>query len=55
MKNATGFTKGRSKSGGRKAGTPNKVTSALKEAILEAAEVAGGNEGLVGYLHRPRD
>lgn len=39
---------------GRKAGTPNKTTAALKEAILLAAEQVGedgkGHDGLVGYL-----
>lgn len=38
------------KTGGRKKGTPNKVSSTLKDAILEAAERAGGHAGLVGYL-----
>jgi hypothetical protein len=37
--------------GGRKRGTPNKVTTQLKEAILAAAEQAGGDGGLVKYLH----
>ena len=39
--------------GGRKKGTPNKVTRVLKEAILLAGEQAGnkvGNQGLVSYL-----
>jgi hypothetical protein len=36
--------------GGRKRGTPNKVTTALREAILEAGERAGGKEGMTGYL-----
>lgn len=35
---------------GRKKGTPNKTTKLLKDAILKAAEGAGGSEGLVGYL-----
>ncbi len=35
---------------GRKKGTPNKTTTLLKEAILMAAEAAGGKEGVVGYL-----
>jgi len=35
---------------GRAKGTPNKTTALLKDAILKAAEEAGGNEGLVGYL-----
>ncbi len=44
---------------GRKAGTPNKTTAALKDAILRAAELSGrdckGKEGLVGYLRRVAD
>jgi hypothetical protein len=35
---------------GRKKGIPNKTTGLLKDAILKAAESAGGPEGLVGYL-----
>ena len=38
------------KTGGRTKGTRNKLTLALKEAILQAAENAGGEEGTVGYL-----
>ncbi len=37
------------KTGGRQKGTPNKMTSMLKDAILQAADDAHG-EGLVGYL-----
>lgn len=37
---------------GRKKGVPNKTTRLLKEAILQAAEEAGGSEGMVGYLRR---
>ena len=37
---------------GRPPGTPNKVTMALKESILQALEDAGGKEGAVGYLRR---
>ena len=37
---------------GRPKGSPNKVTRALKEAILEAAEAAGGKGGIVAYLTR---
>lgn len=40
------------KTGGRQAGTPNKTTALLKDAILKAAEQAGGEEGLVGYLQQ---
>jgi hypothetical protein len=35
---------------GRPKGSQAKVTIALKEAILQAGEEAGGEEGLVGYL-----
>ena len=38
------------KTGGRVAGVPNKATAELREAILIAAELAGGEGGLVGYL-----
>jgi len=34
------------KTGGRVAGTPNKATKAVKDAVIEAFELAGG----VGYL-----
>jgi hypothetical protein len=37
---------------GRPSGSKNKITLALKEAILAAAENAGGEEGMVGYLQR---
>lgn len=35
---------------GRPKGVPNKMTTQLKDAILEAATKAGGPGGLVGYL-----
>jgi hypothetical protein len=41
--------KKRPKYGGRKKGTPNKLTAPLKEAILMAAEHAHP-DGMVGYL-----
>jgi hypothetical protein len=37
---------------GRKAGVPNKTTALLKDAILKAAEGAGGKAGLIGYLQQ---
>jgi hypothetical protein len=37
---------------GRPKGSQNKVTVALKEAILAAGEAAGGDEGMTGYLKR---
>lgn len=35
---------------GRPKGVPNKNTTLLKDAILQAATQAGGEAGLVGYL-----
>ena len=35
---------------GRPKGVPNKTTALLKDAILKAAEGAGGKKGLIGYL-----
>lgn len=35
---------------GRPKGAPNKTTALLKDAVLKAAELAGGDGGLVGYL-----
>lgn len=44
---------GKGKAGpGRPKGVPNKITTDLKRAILEAAEVAGGEGGTAGYLAR---
>jgi hypothetical protein len=45
-----GRPKGLPKTGGRKKGTPNKNTALLKDAILEAATLAGDKDGLTGYL-----
>lgn len=46
----TGRKPGTPKTGGRQKGTPNKTTALLKDAILKAAEEAGGENGLIGYL-----
>lgn len=44
---------GKGKAGpGRPKGLPNKTTTALKEAILLAAEQAGGPGGTVAYLRQ---
>jgi len=40
---------------GRSKGTPNKTTRLLKDAILMAAERAGGPGGLTAYLERQAD
>lgn len=37
---------------GRPKGVPNKTTALLKDAILKAAEMAGGDGGTEGYLAR---
>lgn len=44
----------RQKTGGRVAGTPNKVTRELKEQILDALENAGGVEYLTERAQDPR-
>lgn len=36
--------------GGSRKGIPNKATALLKDAILQAAEKAGGKDGMIGYL-----
>jgi len=41
---------GRREGAGRKPGMPNKITATLRDAILMAAEAAGGETGVVGYL-----
>ena len=45
-----GENRKRPKTGGRKKGTPNKTTALLKDAILRAADDAGGTDGMIGYL-----
>lgn len=35
---------------GRPKGSKNKVSASLRDSILEAASIAGGNGGTVGYL-----
>lgn len=42
--------RGLPKTGGRKKGTPNRLSSDLKQAILDAAMYEGNGEGMVGYL-----
>ena len=42
--------KGHKKWGGRQKGTPNKFTSDVKAALIEATNLAGGKLGMVGYF-----
>lgn len=37
---------------GRPKGVPNRTTTLLKDAILQAATNIGGDDGLVGYLEK---
>lgn len=37
---------------GRPKGSPNKTTALLKDAILAAAEKAGDEAGMIGYLEK---
>lgn len=50
------FEKKREKTGGRKKGTPNKVTVILKDGIMTAMEELGqdlkGKDGVIGFLKR---
>ena len=40
---------------GRPKGSVNRTTALLKDAILKAAEGAGGKKGLIGYLQARAD
>jgi hypothetical protein len=46
----TGRPRGLPKTGGRSKGTPNRLTGELKNMILEAAHLAGGEGGATAYL-----
>ena len=46
------FQKGQAPGPDRPPGVQNKTTVQLKQAILDALEAAGGEEGSVGYLKR---
>lgn len=50
----TQFKKGKVKGPGRPKGTPNKVTTQLKEMILGALDEAGGVDYLVKKANDPR-
>lgn len=47
--NSAGFQKGHKKAGGRKKGTPNKMTAKAKGAIEQAAETLGGADRLAAW------
>ncbi len=47
MTNYTKLKQNRQKTGGRKRGTPNKTTVAVKDAILQAFDSVGGEQYLV--------
>ena len=50
------FEKGRKKTGGRKKGTPNKNTVAVKEALQQAFHELGSVEALVEFgRENPKD
>jgi precorrin-3B methylase len=54
--NATSFKPGRKKTGGRKPGSPNKITVAVKDAIAIAADRIGGVNRLVRWIKQsPRN
>lgn len=52
--NVTEFKEGHEKKAGRKAGVPNRITTSIKQAILDAVALCGadgkGKDGAVGYL-----
>jgi hypothetical protein len=45
------FEKGTKAGPGRPKGLLNKFTGDLKEAYLQAAQAAGGSDGVAGYLY----
>jgi hypothetical protein len=45
------FAKGTKAGPGRPKGLLNKFTGNLKEAFLQAAQAAGGSDGIAGYLY----
>lgn len=49
------FAKGKPKTGGRKAGTPNKLTADAKEAFRRAAEQLGGVDALTDWARTAPD
>jgi hypothetical protein len=44
------FFEGHDKYGGRKSGTKNYITRCMKTALLEAANIKGGEAALIGYF-----
>ena len=44
----------RTKTGGRKRGTPNRLTRSARDAFQYAFDALGGSEGLAGWAHEHR-
>jgi hypothetical protein len=44
------FARGHKKVGGRKKGTPNKLTATVKDAIAQVAEIIGGVERMAQWV-----
>jgi hypothetical protein len=44
------FARGHKKLGGRKKGTPNKLTATVKDAIAQVAEIIGGVERMAQWV-----
>ena len=44
-----GFVKGQAKVGGRRSGTPNKLTTTFRQAVLTTFENLGGIDGLTDW------
>jgi hypothetical protein len=49
------FARGHKKLGGRKKGTPNKLTATVKDAIAQVAEIIGGVERMAQWVQEDPD
>jgi hypothetical protein len=48
------FAKGKPKTGGRRIGTPNRLTGAFRDAVLIAYEGLGGHAAFLGWAKKNR-